>query len=148
MQRDKETKALAQRLETATGQIGLLDDSLAALKKRSAELTTALSQRDVSLRQLEDRLHAQRGAEGSRGKQAEALQGELAAALGERDALRRECSALRDQSRELEASARARVALALLRSMHSCHFTTSSPTPASLLRRRRCSGCTPPCSRL
>lgn len=101
MQRDKETKALSQRLEAATAQIGLLDDSLAALKKRGAELTTALSQRDSRLRQLEDRLHAQQ--QGLAGKQAEAaLQAELAAALGERDALRRECGALREQSLELE----------------------------------------------
>lgn len=57
-QREKEARALAQRLEAATAQCGLLDDSVAALKKKAGELGTVLAQRDVAVRGLEDRLRA------------------------------------------------------------------------------------------
>lgn len=58
MQREKEARTLAQRLEAATTQCGLLDDSVAALKKKAGELGTVLAQRDVAVRGLEDRLRA------------------------------------------------------------------------------------------
>ena len=64
-QKDREARALAQRLEASAAQCGLLDDSVAGLKRRAAELGTALAQRDVTVRQLEDRLRALQARQGS-----------------------------------------------------------------------------------
>lgn len=55
-QKERETRAIAQRLEAATTHGGLLDDTMAALKRQVGEMSTALAERDVAIRQLEDRL--------------------------------------------------------------------------------------------
>lgn len=58
LQRERELRALQQRLEVAASHAGLLEDGGAALRKKNAELGTALAQRDVTIRQLEDRLRS------------------------------------------------------------------------------------------
>ncbi|PRW33935.1 nuclear mitotic apparatus 1 isoform X2 [Chlorella sorokiniana] len=105
-QREKEARTLAQRLEAATAQCGLLDDSVAALKKKAGELSTALAQRDVAVRGLQDRLRSLQGSEGSRERQLDVLHAELEAARGERDATRREAAALQAENAELQAEVR------------------------------------------
>lgn len=51
-------RALQQRLEAAASHAGLLEDGGAALRRKSAELGTTLAQRDVTIRQLEERLRS------------------------------------------------------------------------------------------
>jgi hypothetical protein len=57
-QRDRELKSVNRRLEAAASHAALLDDTAAALRKQGAEAGTALAQRDVAIRGLEDRLRA------------------------------------------------------------------------------------------
>jgi hypothetical protein len=126
-QKEREVKSLQQRLEAATSHGGLLGDSLAALKKRSGELGTALAQRDVTVRQLEDELralqaqHAQQAARNgsgrgsssqssSRERQLEQEVQRLQAALQQ---AREQAGALHCRIRELEEEAAAATAAAL-----------------------------------
>jgi uncharacterized coiled-coil protein SlyX len=58
LQREKEVKSLAHKLEAASSHIGLLEDTVTALKKQGSEQGKVLAQRDVAVRGLEDRLRA------------------------------------------------------------------------------------------
>ncbi len=58
LQKERDVKALVQRLEAATSHTGMLEDTVASLRKSNVELNTALAQRDVVIRQLEEKLRA------------------------------------------------------------------------------------------
>jgi hypothetical protein len=126
-QKERELKSLRQRLEAATSHGGLLGDSLAALKKRSGELGTALAQRDVTVRQLEDELRAlqaqraQQAArhEGGRGSSSHSssrerqLEEEVQRLVAALQQAREQAAALDCRNSELEQEAAAATAAAL-----------------------------------
>ncbi|KAL4425417.1 hypothetical protein ABPG75_009433 [Micractinium tetrahymenae] len=105
-QRERELRAVQQRLEAAASHAGLLEDGGAALRKKHAELGTALAQRDVTIRQLEDRLRSLQGSEGTKERQLDALHSDGEALRRENSTLRQQVAALQADKQQLEEAVR------------------------------------------
>ncbi|KAI3434858.1 hypothetical protein D9Q98_002912 [Chlorella vulgaris] len=104
LQREKEVKALAHKLEAASSHIGLLENTVTALKKQGSEQGKVLAQRDVAVRGLEDRLRALQGSDGSKDRQLEALHSERQALQQDNSALHRQAQGLQAEVHRLEAA--------------------------------------------
>eukprot|EP00887_Chlorella_sp_A99_P003516 scaffold7.g3516.t1 len=91
---EKQQGGLVRRLESATSQTGLLDDALAAQKRQTADLETALAQAQAHIRQLQDALREAQGT-GAR----------AAAVAAEGEAARREAEAAHANAENARAEA-------------------------------------------